>query len=368
MKISFITITARNNHPYQLSTHHLFHPTMQTLKNQTLQDFEWIIIDALYSQRPNHFKKLKLPFTVKHVPANPNIWHTHHLPGISTQYNKGIIYADGELLFFTGDSFMMNPYFMSNLWKNYCRNGYFSLAWYVRDYKHLQQIPGPDGDTPLEPSVKAPIPYNLCGYKGENVAVEHRYKSAFNVGSANHRVSWEWWFGCSSASITAMLQLNGFDQKMDGDYTLMDCDVGSRLNMAGYKFSMHRNLFLVRLPSNIRFWSKTIVKNKKESLKCNYGILWLNRTFKQVEANRKPLTDVDVKWIKQEYCGKQCPMRKTCKEKHSIQHPFINRQNINNYLLWKKICETNQVDLQEERELRFSNHPKYQEETVKWAK
>ena len=85
---------------------HLFEPTLASMKAQTMRDFEIIVVDVLYHTRKDYFKNMDLPFKVKHLPATPNIWLENGFMGICTQYNKGIIYADGELLFFTGDGFM----------------------------------------------------------------------------------------------------------------------------------------------------------------------------------------------------------------------------------------------------------------------
>lgn len=368
MKISFITITARIDYPYTTSKHHLFQPTYECLNNQTDHDFEWIIIDALYKYRKNYFKNKQTPYTVKHIPAQPNIWHEHGFPGISTQYNKGIIYSDGELLFFTGDSYMPPPNFMKKLWKYY-NHAYFPLAWYMREYHKNKTTNGPDGDTPQEPSEKTPTPYNLCGYNGINVAIEHRYKTAFQKTLKNiHEATWEWWFGCSSANIQSMLKINGFDQNFDGDYTLLDCDVGSRLALTGYDyFALFRDLYLVRLPSKTTYWSSKIQKNQKVAIKCNYGLLWLNRIFKKIKANTTPLTKDELNWIQQTYCKNQCTIRQKCETDYNHQYPFINRNAKVEYKTWLKLIKNNQIDLAEEREQRIDNKEKYREGIIKWV-
>ena len=61
---------------------------------------------------------------IKHIPASPNIWTPHGLVQTCHQFNKGIIHADGELLFFDADSGMLHPQLMENLWKHY-QDGYF---------------------------------------------------------------------------------------------------------------------------------------------------------------------------------------------------------------------------------------------------
>jgi len=290
-------ITARTDFPYLGRPDlHIFEPTVESFKKQTLKDFELIIVDALYSKRKNYFTKLELPFSVKHIPAQPNIWIAKGLPGITTQYNKGIIYADGELLFFTGDSHMVQANFMHELWRRY-REGYFALAWYFYDNSFSDADDMSEWGSPKDkekfdiayPDQKseAPITYNLLGYTGKKVSIEHRYIKAFKKNKRQVcSTPWVWWFGCSSASLEAMLKINGFNQKFDGDRMLLDCDVGSRLEMAGYgpRFALFRNICLIRATTDINLWNPTLKKGKV-SIKCNYPLIWFSRYFKRYKAN-----------------------------------------------------------------------------------
>ena len=108
--ISFVMITARKDYPYTNRPDlHVFEPTLECFRQQTFTDVEWVVVDALYESRKDYFVDKKLPIKVKHVPALPNLWIENGMAGICQQYNKGIIHADGELLFFTGDSYMVFP-------------------------------------------------------------------------------------------------------------------------------------------------------------------------------------------------------------------------------------------------------------------
>jgi len=404
-KISFIMITARDDYPYQhkdvavarqiergvgekevvtvgrdakfvsRKDLHVFSPTLETLKQQTMKNFEWIIVDALYDQRKKFFKNMKLPFQVKHVPAKPNLWHEKNLPGICTQYNKGIIYADGELLFFTGDSYMFVPDFMKRLW-NYFLKGYFPCAWYMRDYGRKNTF---DSTLKKHNDIrKAPYAYDLLGYTGELVAIEHRYFHAFERDVALDKIGqkfampWEWWFANSTSSLKAMLDINGFDQKFDGDRLLSDCDVGSRLEMAGYGLylTMFRDLFAVRVPSDVNVYASSI-KKAKVSIKCNYGLLGFNRSHKQIRGNMKALTDEDINWIKNIWCTQRCALQQQCEKEHPWQYPFEHK-NVPSHpptskssKKWFNFWKTHQglINLEEERELRLNNDKKYQEGT-----
>ena len=358
-KISFIMITARRDYPYDNRPDlHVFEPTLECFKKQTMMDFEWVIIDALYEQRKDYFKDMKLPFKVKHVPALPNLWIEQGLPGICTQYNKGIIYADGKLIFFTGDSHMVQPDFMENLWVEY-QNGFFPLAWYSYDHQYEDALT----THPLR--AIAPVQYDILGFTGEKSELEHRYLKVFKDNNIHHaHVNWDWWFGCSSASLEAMLKINGFDQKFDGDQMLLDCDVGSRLDLAGYgiRFAMFRNIYLIKIPSD-RNWNPAFTK-KNVTIKCNLPLIWISRYFKQYKANSMWWAEQGITWIKETWCPTLCPMSKFCQENHPWQYPFEHKDGYeghNSSKEWFEFWKEHQVliDLTVEREKRLNGDPKY---------
>jgi len=368
-------ITARADYPYLGRPDlHVFESTLESFKKQTFTSFEWVIVDALYEDRKDYFENMDLPFQIKHIPAKPNLWLEKGFPGISTQYNKGIIHADGELLFFTGDSHMVLPDFMEQLWTRY-RKGYFPLAWYFFD----NSFAVPKLDETIKQKFKiaypsqeadAPIQYNVLGYTGKKVSIEHRYVEAFGNNSLELRhAPWEWWFGCSSASLEAMLKINGFDQNFDGDRMLLDCDVGSRLDLAGYssRFALFRNIFLIRAATDINKWNPTLKKDKV-TIKCNYPLMWHSRYFDKYKANSHSLTDKDIQWIKEVFCQNHCPIRDLCKREHPWQYPFEHKAGYTGHRsskrwfnFWKK--HQTLITLSEERELRLSGDKKYEKGT-----
>lgn len=373
-RLSFVMITARNDFPYLgRQDLHVFEPTLSSFRRQTTtKNFEWIIVDVLYDQRKNYFKNMQLDFNVKHIPAKPNLWIDKGLPGISTQYNKGIIYADGELLFFTGDSHMVQPQFMEQLWRRY-QQGYFPLAWYFFDNSFATPeknlAPGEKDKFNIaypDQNSKAPVQYDILDYTGKKVSIEHRYIEAFKDNTLELRSApWQWWFGCSAASLEAMLKINGFDQNFDGDRMLLDCDVGSRLEMAGYatRFALFRDIFLIRAATDINKWNPELHKDRI-TIKCNYGIMWLSRYFKTYRANTSILTDQQIQWIKEVFCMKYCPIRDLCKREHPWQFPFEHKAGYPGHSSskrWFNFWKRHQtvIDLSEEREKRLSGHEKY---------
>ncbi len=371
-KISFICITARTDHPYiGRPDLHVFEPTLESFKAQTMKDFEWVIVDHLYDERKDYFKNMNLPFHVKHVPARPNVWHDAGLCGVCTQYNRGIVHADGELLFFTGEGYLFPPDFWERLWYRY-KQGYFPFAWYFYDNTFapkelIEPVPGWRKAYP-EDVEEAPVPYNISGYTGKNITIEHRPVYAFKGNNLEiFKASWEWWFGCSSASLEAMLKINGFDQRFDGDRMLLDCDVGSRLQLAGYgdKFALFRDVFAIRMRVDINVWNPKLPK-MAPTIKCNLPLIWWSRARNMYRANAVGVTDEDIKWMKEVYCGQECLIREQCKTEHPWQFPFEHKEGYGHLSekKWFEYWKTHQViiDLEEEREKRLRGD-KYQEGT-----
>lgn len=375
MSISFIMITARVDYPYTNRPDlHLFEPTLECFKKQEFTDFEWVIVDALYEQRKNYFTGMKLPFKVKHVPALPNIWIENGFAGMSRQFNKGIIYADGELLFFAGDGFMMQPTFMGQLWNHY-NQGYFPFAWYFYDTTYVESTPDVvtlGTDIKEDASSIIDAPYNFSGYSGDcKVSVDFRFNEAFKNSKVNvYPAGWNWFYGSSAVSMEAMLKINGFDERLDGDKGLVDCDVGSRLQLAGYecRFALFRDFYLIRAVVD-RSWNPSFRHNW--TVKCNYALMEYARHFKQIRANTTRLTEQDIIWIKEEYCPTQppegCTITDFCRETHSWQFPFEHKdgyESHNSCEKWFNFWKENQtlINIAEEREKRLDGI-KYQEGT-----
>lgn len=357
VKISFVMITARTDHPYMGRPDlNIFEPTLESLKAQTFKDFELVIVDQLYDERKDYFKNKDLPFPVKHMDARPNVWHDVGLCGVSTQFNKGIIHANGELLFFSAEGYMYVPEFCERLWKHY-QEGYIPLAWYLYDNSFVpphMKAPSPEWKIAHpEDSSTPPISYNICGYTGENIVIEHRPVVAFKGNDLQvYKALWDWWFGCSSVPLQAMLKINGFDQRFDGDRMLLDCDVGSRLQMAGYdKFALFRDLFIIR-PRPDDEWNPKLPKDGV-TIKCNFPLIHWSRARNRFRANEYEFNDDDIRWIKEEYCGKQCAIREQCRTQHPWQYPFEHKEGYGykSAKKWFNYWRAHQglVDLTEER-------------------
>ena len=264
MRISYVTITARSDYPtVGLPKLHLFEPTLKTLASQTFKDFEYVVVDVFYEERKDYFKEHNYGLKIKHIPASPNIWTQHGLVQTCHQFNKGIIHADGELLFFDADSGMLHPQLMENLWKHYL-DGYFVSLGFGSDVTFAPELYerklGKDGNyeypagswqgTSQASTTIVPTEWiKALGYGYQGIIImDNRYRKLYEdrPSSEHHRIPPDWFYGISTVSMEAMLKVNGFNLAFDGDSALNDVDLGNRLVTAGYfRLEMFRDSYCV---------------------------------------------------------------------------------------------------------------------------
>ena len=308
-KVSLIMITARGSRPYLDSPEmHLFEPTLESLKMQTFKEFELVIVDACFGERKDYYKNLDYDFAIKHLDALPNPWLERGLPSVCRMYNKGIANSEGELLMFMGDSYMMPEDFAANLWKHHLE-GWFTLPWYMREYSKQEYNYGADGRS--EPSTefeRSPVNYKILDYQGEKVAIEHRPKQLNLFQCQSAKPPWNWWFGLSTATRQAILDVNGFDSRFDPDRMLIDADIAQRFVMLGYhkQFRMFSDTFLVRLHGERDSWGSNIRKILGITMKCNYPLYWLNQKRGWSKANTHKLSKEDYGFLESCQCVPNC--------------------------------------------------------------
>lgn len=367
-KISYVTITARADYPtVGLPNVHLWEPTLKTLRDQTFTDFEWIIVDVFYEERKDYFLgQTNHGIKIKHIPATPNIWADFGLVQTCHQFNKGIIHADGELLFFDADSGMLHPQLMENIWKHYL-DGFFVSLGFGSDVTFAPELQerklGKDGNYEYpagqwQGATKAnsTMPWIEAlgyGYKGE-VIFDHRYRQVFlNPSFAKVDgvpIPPDWFYGISTVSLNAMLRVNGFNNAFDGDSALNDVDLGNRLALAGYggKLFMFRDSYCIEAFAG-PYWHPKMRRFRPE-VKCNNGMVLYNKLSGRYRAN-EPLSNADIDYITHNICVNKCPVRDTCK---TLPHrgPFFNKNEPDLVAHWKKHGMTEAVDLETERENR----------------
>lgn len=345
-KISYIEISGRDSYPTlgrtlkDSSPLHLWEPTLRTLAKQDFKDFEVIIVDYFFNERKEYFKNHNHGIKIKHVPAKPSPWSEKLMCQSCNQFNTGIIHADGELLFFGADSGMYPPRLMGNLWKHYLDGKFVSLG-FGEDYtfskdKKVEHQPGFNWVHEL-------------GYEGK-VEMDLRYRTLFgNNDLQEAEIEPGWFYGISTASLKATLEINGFGEFFDPDLTEADIDFGERLKMAGYnKIVMCRDCYTVEALANPG-WHAGMVKAK---VKCTPALLKYNKLQAKSSANT-PFTEIDVKWLLANICRKDCPYDGRCKELQT-DGPFYNPRQIELYKHWLNAASKNNLNLAFEREMRIN--------------
>lgn len=348
-KISIIEVTARGDYPIVGRPDlHLWEPTLQTLDKQKFREFEYIVVDLFYDERKDYFKDHNYGLRIKHVPGYPNIWHEKGVVQICHQFNTGIIHADGELLLFIADSNMFHPYLLQNLWEHYITDGKFVSLGFGADVSYADKSLQDMSRVDIVPTEW----YRFLGYEGK-LHIDHRYNKLFEQHPDKNMaiIDSEWYYGISTCELEAALKINGFDEAFDGDGALNDIDFGNRLHMIGYvgKLAMYRDSYVIEAYAGTG-WHKKMVRPE---IKCNYGLLLFNKRRGRYHVN-EPLSEMDVDYIINNLCTKECGVRDKCQ---TLPHrgPFFNKNELENFVHWKKHGATYKVDLRLERQMRKEN-------------
>lgn len=113
----------------------------------------------------------------------------------------------------------------------------------------------------------------------------------------------DWWYGYGAAPTEAILTINGYDEAFDGCKSLEDCDLGSRLEMAGYtrlRLETSTGLDVVEHghgPVSLRALADLVVE-KPKAPKCNFAIYNYNRRARRFRANIGPIPPDGLEFIK----------------------------------------------------------------------
>ena len=326
--ISIILPTARDNYSIiGLPNIHIFQPTINSLKNQSFKDFELIIIDALYHLRPKlfqgePFREDKLPFRVKHIPIEHNdrfnhrFWMDNRRWNVCGTLNTGIIHAEGKLLVRIDDCSEFESGYIKKFWEGY-QSGYWPMAMHIKYLEgkpaylnHEYRKKGYESSTSVNYGCKNSFEHNkddiLRKVYGEGGLIrDTRYDTVKKEGGKKIGPH-EWYYGYSSVPLKAALKVNGYDELFDADKSLEDTDMGSRLEMAGFKdkFLLDINHQVVEhehLPI-----AENLVNKDIKPIKCNYAIYLNNRKRNRWKANSSTLSEKDIKHIRKESLKSPC--------------------------------------------------------------
>lgn len=314
--ISVILCTARSEYPIiGLPDVHVLQPTLYSLEKQTFKDFELIIVDALYPKKRKWIEDRKWSFPIKYVPVHPNhrFWFDRKRWNICGALNTSIIYAEGELLVRLDDCCQFEANYLKKFWEGY-RSGYFPCAMHIRylegkparlDATYMKkgyELQKPFLYQQLEPD-REEILKRLYGEEG--LVRDSRYPTVKAQGGRMIAYP-QWYYGYSSVSLEAALKVNGYDELFDGDKSLEDMDMGSRLEMSGCKNMFLLDVNLQVIEHEHKPIPETVISRNIKPIKCNYALFLLNRKKQRWRANADRLTEEDLEFIRKESLKPPC--------------------------------------------------------------
>jgi len=351
--ISVILITARDDFAILgLPNTHILGPCVSSLKAQEFKNFELIVVDGLYEFRPDMFQGKpfdadKLPFKVKHVPVHPKhaFWFSRHRPFSCEAFNTGLIHANGDLVVKIDDCCEFNEKYLGTIWEHY-ECGYFPLSMHIRywdgkpvyfTHEFRERIRATSKERKIVQDknfAKYKEMYGEGGLIGDSRLKEVEESGGQMIAKTN------WFYGYSSFSLESALKVNGMDELMDGDFSLMDVDFGQRLAMAE-----HDNIFLLDTKLLVIEHCHASLSSRVfgvvrdiGAIKCNYAILELNKRKKRWKANQTLLDAEDLEYVKKETLRSPCSWK---------PHEYMDDCEGPMFKLW---AENQPIfDLQEER-------------------
>ena len=301
--ITIVMSTARDDYPLLgLPETHLFDPLIESLNKQTFKDFELIIVDSLWEKRElSPFSNAN--FKIKHVWPKGSPWLGKGMFHSANSYNTALLHADSELIVKIDDCMEFeSERHLAKLW-NWYNEGYVPLQTFKYYFKGEPAI---YSDTLIDEMIE------LGDFPAEDVRVlRHGWSNkVYKIGeqvqdtrlnqftSPNKVVNHEWYYGVSSVPLRNALQVNGYDESMDGCRGLLDVDFGSRLEMNGCgQFLLDRELMLIEHINDAL--SKQAIKRRIPFLD-KYAIYQLNRKKFTVQANEFTFNDQDIEYIRTE--------------------------------------------------------------------
>ncbi len=228
-KISFMIHTASADwFLYSQGIPSYFAALCNNLSHQSFTDFELIYVDTFHEENLDKFKEISagLPFQVKHVAVHKEhrYWYDQGYCYIAAAKNTGILYADGELCVSCDDAEFFPATFLGRYWEHYLQ-GHLTHAL----HKRLRSV-----------RVAASAPE--MPIQGDEYVNDHRWKHLEGGQSKAHRHG-TWLYAGASFSMANALDLNGYNERMDGCKSLDDCDFGNRLRVLGCRFMLDKDAF-----------------------------------------------------------------------------------------------------------------------------
>lgn len=240
MKFSMIIATGRVSYGAMLGQpeEHLLGPTLRSLEAQTFRDFELIIVDSCFRFRDiakeiESLGNWSFPWRVTHPES---YWLEQGMWALQNAFNRGFKISTGEFVFFCGDCCEFPPHVLEEAAVFVDRGLSPHLLCVYKHSNRLKLLTGePSQWASLNefPVEKWTPPEILCDSRWTYIRARHG-------ASQVDRAHWDLCYGYSGIRRDDFLYVNGYDENFDGDKSLGDVEIGSRLSMAG-RWSMYLN-------------------------------------------------------------------------------------------------------------------------------
>lgn len=214
---------------------------VDTLNRQTFKDFELVLVDCLYPEKRDVIRNLKANFPIKYVPNVRTYWQDMGYISLSSPKNSAILFSEGELIIQFDDAETFDENLLSIYWDYFQKDLFFHPV-HQRPYKGRVSV----------------------DHRIEFIKKENKEEYVHNHGS--------WLYAGTSFSLKDAISLNGFNERLDGQKSLQDCEFGCRLQAMNKKFVTHL-LHPIHILDHIEEYNK---KYKEIKEKSNYGFILAN--------------------------------------------------------------------------------------------
>ena len=293
---------------------------LDSLAKQTMpsQHFEVVIADCFYDKREKHIENNTYlgetyEFNIFHFQVK-SPWLKRGCWAGQAPWNQGAMLADGELLCLFGDCSELPPQYLERIWKWYLK-GYWAmgLVIYKKKDKILlvdSAIEGPSVDI-FDEKVKMNIrTLKEMGILDEVVRdsrwplIEGTHNGVYIYKGVNSAKNFH---GYSSIPLHALLEINGFDENIDGDKALGDCWTGIQLALAGYTNNLLLDANIYLYENQHYAVPEELLWNKDPPVRSNFSLMCLNQTVGRWKSNSYKLAKEEVNWILEHGAGQHYP-------------------------------------------------------------
>ena len=296
-KMSILTASAREDDAIVgLPGTHIFGPCLHSLKDQTFEEFELVIVDSLLEERDPCFEE-EWPFPIRYVEPKKSVWRDMGAWALCNSLNTGLIHAQGELIVRLDDCIRLrDEKHLGRIWDWY-KDGRWVLGLFKRiippEHYHEKVAVKREDQDKLDKEKQ----YTEDGYRIKGL--DTRWPKVLEAGGLLTDVPDNWMYGHSCVPLDALLQVNGWDENFDASKGLEDVDLGERLVMAGHgdRFIMDEEIYVESFEH--KAVSKKVVHYAGLKPKVNGALMRANQHFYRSVANH-PLTMGQVEWVRRD--------------------------------------------------------------------